>query len=826
LHYYICLTNEKILSLHNQFYKKISIYWKMKSKHLYFLVIIFFFACQKQEEISYSLWYEKPASAWQEALPIGNGRLGAMVFGVPDEEKLPLNDITVWSGGVEPLADKVDSYKHLPAIREALQNKNYQKANELTEQYMTCGGEGGFGDVYFASYQTLGNLNLKFSLPNGEISNYKRWLDIERAVAGLSFNIGETHYEREYFSSHADSVLLIMLKSSDMQGLSFTVGLSREHSATIIAEGNNSLVMRGNTDYKGKKGNCDYEVRLKVLTPQGEIVAENNTLKVSNAQEASIYLVCGTSYVLDYDRNYRKELVSDEVSKILDLASEKPYKELKNSHILDYKALYDRMSLNIGDSARVELPTDKRLKQFGNGEKDQGLVALFYQYGRYLMICSSRENNPLPSNSQGIWGDGYELPWHCDYKSNINYEMNYWCIEASNLSECHLPALALNAGLVKPGIKTACNYFNAPGWVMAMQTNPWGWTSPGWDAPWGSFFGGSAWVAQDFWEHYAYTQDKEYLRSVYPVMKSACEFYLAAMTKNADGYWVMSPSTSPENTYKLPDGSRISVTEGGTMEMSIIRDLFDNTILTTQILDSDQEFRDSLIQTRKQILPFKIGGEGQLQEWADDVDMTAPDIHHRHVSHLFALHPGKQISPVESPELAQAAKRTLEIRGDDGTGWSLAWKINFWARLLDGDHAYKLMTYQLRFVPPSGGNYGGTYANLFDAHPPFQIDGNFGFLSGLNEMLLQSHRTYTDPANTQEVFFIADLLPALPSSWKKGSIKGLRARGGFEFSLEWSEGKLTQAKVKNIAGNKLKVVYLDKEIELSDMLKGEERMIF
>jgi alpha-L-fucosidase 2 len=787
-------------------------------------MVVCFVACQKQEYISYSLWYQQPASAWQEALPIGNGRLGAMIFGVPAQDKLQLNDITIWSGGIEPLGDKVDSYKYLPEIREALRNKDFQKAEALTNQYMTCGGEGGFGGSYFPSYQTLGNLDMTFSLPEGEISGYKRWLDIERAVAGVSFDIGEVSYNREYFSSHADSVIVVRLTSSSKTGLNFTLDLNRECSAVTTVDGDNILVMKGNTDYKERKGNCDYEVQIKVVAKNGEVVPENNTLTVKNAGEAYIYIVCGTSYLLDYDKGYRKDLSSEKVSEALAAASGKSHPKLKNAHIKDYQSLYNRLSLSLGETEQEELPTDERLKQFGDGEKDAALAALFYQYGRYLMICSSRGDNPLPSNSQGIWGDGYELPWHCDYKANINYEMNYWCVEASNLSECHLPMLRLNTGLVKPGSKTAQNYFNAPGWVLAMQTNAWGWTSPGWVSSWGSFFGGGAWVSQDFWEHYAYTQDKEYLQSVYPILKSACDFYLAAMIQNADGYWVMSPSTSPENKYNIAGGATASVTEGGTMEMSVIRDLFDNTAAAAQILDCDSEFRDLLKQTREQILPFKIGKEGQLQEWADDVDMDATEIHHRHVSHLFALHPGKQISPIETPELSDAAKRTLEIRGDDGTGWSLAWKINFWARLLDGDHAYKLMTYQLRFVEPTGKGYGGTYPNLFDAHPPFQIDGNFGFLSGLNEMLLQSHRTYTNPDRPDEIFYIADLLPALPSVWPQGSIQGLRSRGGFEFSLEWKEGKLTQAEVKNISGSRLKVVYGGKEIELN-LRKGETKKL-
>lgn len=795
------------------------------------------FICICAAQNGHELWYKQPASAWEEALPIGNGRLGAMIFGGVNEEKLQINDVTVWSGGVENNADIPDAYKHLPEIREALKKKDFTLAEELSLKYMICkkpeGFDGdGFHSIYFPSYQTLGNVNISFTnMPQGEVTNYKRWLDIENATAGVLYNIGNMKYSREYFSSHADSVIVVRLKSEgDKAGLNFTVGLDRQFSAKTTAKGN-VLIMRGNTDYKDRKGNCDYEVQLKVTAKGGKVQTTGNRLTVKDATEAYIYIVCGTSYVLDYDRNYRQPLLSANVSKVMAAASAKTYDNLFKSHTDDYCALFNRMSLRLGQTSKRNLPTDERLKAFGKGAEDTDMAALFYQYGRYLMISSSRENNPLPSNSQGIWGDGYELPWHCDYKSNINYEMNYWCVEASNISECHTPALRFNASMIKPGQKTAQSYFNAPGWVLAMQTNAWGWTSPGWNTGWGNFFGGSGWLMQNYWEHYAYTQDKKFLSEYYPVMKSAAEFYLGAMTKNDSSYWVMSPSSSPENRYHVsftPTGKtgRASVTEGGTMEMSIIRDLFDNVIASSQILGIDTDFRAKLQQTREKLLPFRVGRAGQLQEWADDIDLLSTDITHRHVSHLYALYPGKQIAPMTTPSLAQAAQRTLEIRGDDGTGWSLAWKINFWARLLDGNRAYKLMTYQLRHVSPvSGMSYGGgggTYPNLFDAHPPFQIDGNFGFLSGLNEMLLQSHRTYSDPARPSELLFIADLLPALPNIWQSGKINGLRSRGGFEFNLEWAEGKLVRAEVKNISGNRLKVVYRDKEIELN-MQKGEKK---
>jgi alpha-L-fucosidase 2 len=803
------------------------------------LVAIFSFASPAGAQGGNELWYKKAAAAWEEALPIGNGRLGAMIFGGVNEEKLQINDVTVWSGGVENNADITDAYTHLPEIREALKKKDFSLAEELSLKYMICkkpdklDGDG-FHNIYFPSYQTLGNVNISFTnMPQGEVKDYRRWLNIENATAGVMYNIGNTTYSREYFSSHADSVIVVRLKSAgEKPGLNFTVALDRQFSAKTTAKGN-VLIMKGNTDYKDRKGNCDYEVQLKVTSVGGKVQSAGNRLTVKDATEAYIYIVCGTSYILDYDQNYHQPLLSANITKALAAASAKPYNSLLKNHTDDYSSLFNRMSIRLGQTSKRNLPTDERLDAFGKGEDDTDLPALFYQYGRYLMISSSRENNPLPSNSQGIWGDGFELPWHCDYKSNINYEMNYWCVEASNLSECHSPALRFNASMMKPGQKTAQSYFNAPGWVLAMQTNAWGWTSPGWNTGWGNFFGGSGWLMQNYWEHYAYTQDKKFLAEYYPVMKSAAEFYLGAMTKNDSGYWVMSPSSSPENRYHTivtptERTGRASVTEGGTMEMSIIRDLFDNVIAGAQVLGIDSDFRTKLQQTRDNLLPFRIGRAGQLQEWADDIDLLSTDMTHRHVSHLYALHPGKQISPITTPKLADAAQRTLEIRGDDGTGWSLAWKINFWARLLDGNHAYRLMTYQLRHVTPDGktsyGAGGGTYTNLFDAHPPFQIDGNFGFLSGLNEMMLQSHRTYVDPSRPSEVSFIADLLPALPHIWSSGKIKGLRSRGGYEFDLEWANGALVRAEARNISGSAIKVSYRGKEIDLN-LAKGEKKEI-
>lgn len=781
---------------------------KTNSSHLLLAgIVLFAYSCSqsaKEPDPLLTVWYDKPATIWEEALPIGNGRLGAMIFGDPYHEKLQLNDVTVWSGHPRPDADRKNSYRHLPEIRKALRNKELALAHQLTHRYMTCNEESGvdgFTNQYFSSYQTLGNLNIEFNLPEKEITQYKRWLNLEDATSGIRFNIGNESYTREIFASAADSVIVLRLKSTGKGGLNFTAGLNREHSAQTTIEGN-TLVMKGNTNYNNVKGNCNYEARIRIEAKGGKIKNRNNQLTVTDADEACLFIACGTSYVLDYDKGYRQPLPAGYVNRIVETAAGKGYDELFAAHQKEYQSLFKRMDFYLGQTDALQLPTDKRLENFGNGENDPAMITLFYQYGRYLMISASRENNPLPANSQGIWGDGYELPWHCDYKSNINYQMNYWSVEPGNLSECHMPMLRLNASLVKPGRNTARNYFNAPGWVMAMMTNAWGWTSPGWEVAWGSFFGGSGWLCHHFWEHYAYTQDKEYLRWAYPIMKEACEFYLAAMTTNAEGNRVMSPSSSPENGY-FCGKDYIGITEGSTAEMSIIRDLFANTAKAAQLLNTDQAFARLLATTRTQIQPYRIGKQGQLQEWADDVDMDAEDIHHRHVSHLYDLFPGKDISPRTSPELAAAARQTLEIRGDDATGWSLAWKINLWAHLLDGDRAYKLITKQLKLIRSKTINYGaggGTYPNLFDAHPPFQIDGNFGFVSGVSEMLLQSDEEIATANGSSETTYILDLLPALPAQWKEGSIKGLKARNNFEVGIDWKEHRLNKATILSNAG--------------------------
>lgn len=736
------------------------------------------------------LWYKAPASEWIEALPIGNGRLGAMIFGRPERERIQLNDITVWSGGPQPDADRKDAYTSLDSIRSLIRSGNFVEAEKMTNERFTT-------PAYYnaSSYQTLGDVSLQYQLPQGNVSEYHRWLDIDKAMSGTSFNINGTNYSREAFSSAPDGVIIQKLTCSRKGGLTFNIHLSRlERSTTTAKDG--MLIMTGNTG-----ASLDYEVQLKLMHEGGTLRTEGNSLTLEGADEAYIIIAAGTSYILDYEKGFRGPDPHAFVADKMKQAAEKKYSALKAGHIKDYQHYFHRLELNLGTTEKAALPTDERLRSYKDGKDDPGFVSLFYQFGRYLLISSSRPDNPLPSNSQGIWGDGLDLPWQCDYKSNINYLMNYWLAEQTNLSALHLPMIRLTRELQIPGRKTAKAYYgpDTPGWFYGYTTNAWAWTSPGADLPWGVFAGGSGWACQHLWEHYAFTRDKAYLAEIYPVLKDAAAFYLATMIKDEDGFLITSPSTSPENSFITDKGIKSKVGEGATMEKAIIWDLFNNVSQAAAILKKDPAFRQQLIEARNNISPLKIGKAGQLQEWEGDWDLNSDDMTHRHVSHLFPLHPGQQITALGTPALATAARKTLALRGDDGTGWALAWKENFWARLREGDHVLKLLANQFRYtkeVKTIMEGAGGTYPNLFDAHPPFQIDGNFGTVSAITEMLIQSSENY--PVDTDR--YVIDLLPALPSQWKTGHINGVRARGGFELNISWNSGQLENAQITSLNG--------------------------
>jgi alpha-L-fucosidase 2 len=785
-----------------------------------------------------TLWYRRPAKMWTDALAIGNGRLGAMIFGDPLNDRYQLNDITVWSGGPEPHADRTDAYKALPALRNALSKGDYAAAQTLAIANMTTTGSG--DSEYWPSYETLGDLTFAFKLELGEIDNYLRSLDLDTAVTSVEFTLDGVNYRRESFASYPDHTIVSHFTADKAGKISFTLHLSRIASAMTTPEGNDTLRMHGDTTLppqpgrpaipaitsgprKGfpgrpakaplgaRPGNLDYEAQVRVRTVGGTVTAQGDSLVVEGADEATVLVAAGTSYVLDPARNYKGPDPHEMVSREMQMASTRSYADLKAAHVADYQRLFRRVSFTLPTTDAARQETDVRIEKYGDGSADPSLATLYYQMGRYLLIASSREDDPLPSNSQGIWGDGLDLPWKCDYKSNINYQMNYWPSETANLSELHLPAIRFDASLVMPGTRTAKAYYNAPGWVVAYTANAWGWTSPGEHLPYGPFFAGGGWLMQDLWEHYAFTRDRDFLKTYYPVMRGSAEFYLNILVEDPNGKLITSPSVSPENTFRTDSGVVASVVDGSAVEREIIWDLFTNTIAASQILGVDPAFRAKLVSAKERIRPLEIGKAGQLEEWGQDWDLNASEMNHRHVSHLFAAYPGWQISPDTTPALASAVRKSLELRGDEATGWSNAWKINLFARLRDGNHAAKILSEQLRLAGSVSTDYhgegGGTYGNMFDAHPPFQIDGNFGSTSGIDEMLLQSSQRYRETPGGVEDSYILDLLPALPALWPSGSMHGLRARGGFEVDVEWKNGSLEQATLRSIHGTSARLRY-------------------
>lgn len=769
----------------------------MKLKWITLFLLLFLVNCDMpgmKNGRRFSYYFNTPAHMWEETFPLGNGRLGMMPDGGVKKENIVLNEISLWSGSIQD-TDNPNARYYLPQIRSLLFEGRNDEAQALMYKTFVCKGAGsGHGHgakVPYGSYQLLGNMTIQYAYPKnaGEAGSYVRTLSLDNAMATTSFRKGNVVYGRESFTSFSDDIGVIHLTADVDRMLNFTLGMNRPEYFKTTTVGND-LVMQGElpdgVDTLGLSG-MKYVSRVRILLPKGgSIVPGDSTVMVKNASEVVLLVSMAT--------NYKNPNMEQHVVSLLSKASKKDYAALKESHIAAYRKLFGRVNIDLGHSDRDNMPINERLELFSKDKNDPGLVALYFQFGRYLLISSTRVGS-LPPNLQGLWCNTINTPWNGDYHLNINLQMNHWPVEVTNLPELDLPLTEWVKQQVPSGERTAQVFYNARGWVTHILGNVWQFTAPSCEPSWGSTNTAGAWLCQQLYAHYQFTMDKSYLRDVYPVMKGAASFFVDMLVKDPrNGYLVTAPTTSPENSYKLPNGMKASVCAGSTMDNQIVRELFTNTIEAASVLGCDSDFVAVLKEKRAGLMPTTIGKDGRIMEWLEPYEET--DIHHRHVSHLFGLYPGNEISLERTPQLAEAARKSLEMRGDESTGWSMAWKINFWARLHDGNHAYKLIGDLLHPCKSNVSNYskgGGTFPNLFCAHPPFQIDGNYGATAGIAEMLVQSQNG------------IIEFLPAIPTVWKSGSFSGLKVRGNAEVSAKWAEGKIVNLSLKALSEGTFRV---------------------